>query len=63
MAKYISMSSHSNAMKSSVLLRGNAFVKKFRYLVTKFFYHVTLKIFLQTQKNRFVEGEDATNLY
>ena len=44
MAKYILMSSPSNAEENAISLRSDAVRENFRYVVKKFCYHVTLKM-------------------
>lgn len=44
MAKYILMSSRSDVEENAISLRSEAVRHKFRYVVKKFCYHVTLKM-------------------
>lgn len=44
MAKYILMSSRSNAEENAISLRSDAVREKFRYVVKKFCHYVTLKM-------------------
>lgn len=44
MAKYILMSSRSEVEENAILSRSEAVREKFRYVVKKFYHHVTLKM-------------------